>query len=266
MTDDLAAPAVRARIGLIIPSSNRLTEPQMRQYAPVGVEAHVTRLRMTGASHVPLPELMPRIVEATAALDDARCDVSVFHCTASSMEAGLAGERLVLEAMRGATQRPVATTASAALAAFEALDVRRIALVSPYARATQEHELAFLAEAGLEVVGERALELDGSDAYIEVPPGRWLDIGEQAMRDAPTAQALFLSCTNIHSLPVVSALESRFGRLVVTSNQAVLWYALRRCGLSERLVGLGQLFRLDLGGTSTRVGAATAPVGPRPAR
>src|SRR5919197_4942029 len=88
-------PPVRARIGLIVPSSNRITEPQMRQYAPAGVEVHVTRLRMTGASHVPLADLMPRIIDATAALDDARCDVIVFHCTASSMEAGLSGERRV---------------------------------------------------------------------------------------------------------------------------------------------------------------------------
>src|SRR5579864_912941 len=99
--------AVRARIGLIIPSSNRLTEPQMRRYAPPGVEVHVTRLRMTGASHVPLAELVPRIVEATLSLDDARCDPIVFHCTASSMEAGLEGDRRVLEAMRSASHAEV---------------------------------------------------------------------------------------------------------------------------------------------------------------
>src|SRR6266568_1412081 len=104
---------VRARIGLIIPSSNRLTEPQMHRYAPSGVEIHVTRLRMTGPSHVPLAQLMSRIVEATLALADAHCDVIVFHCTASSMEAGLAGERQVLDAMRNATASQVTTTASA---------------------------------------------------------------------------------------------------------------------------------------------------------
>ena len=38
----------QARIGLIIPSSNRLTEPQFNRYAPSGVDTHVTRLRMTG--------------------------------------------------------------------------------------------------------------------------------------------------------------------------------------------------------------------------
>src|SRR5216683_587158 len=100
--------AVRARIGLIIPSSNRLTEVHMHRYAPPGVAVHVTRLRMTGAHHVPLEELTPRVVEATQALADARCDVIVFHCTASSMEAGLQGEQRVLDAMRAASSGRVA--------------------------------------------------------------------------------------------------------------------------------------------------------------
>ena len=38
----------RARIGLIIPSSNRMTEPQFHRYAPAGVSVHVARVQMTG--------------------------------------------------------------------------------------------------------------------------------------------------------------------------------------------------------------------------
>src|SRR5262245_8516690 len=111
---------VRARIGLIIPSSNRLTEPQFHRYAPAGVEPHVTRLRMTGEHHAPLPELLPRIAEAAGTLADAKCDVIVFHCTGSSMEAGLAAEREVIATIEHATGRRATTTASAILAAFGA--------------------------------------------------------------------------------------------------------------------------------------------------
>ena len=237
-------PPVRARIGLIVPSSNRITEPQMRRYAPAGVEVHVTRLRMTGASHVPLADLVPHVVEAVRALDDARCGVVVFHCTASSMEAGLAGERRVLDAMRTATEQPVATTASAVQEALRALGARRIVLISPYARATHQHELEFLAEAGIEVVGDRALELPGSDEYITVTPADWLRLGVEEME--PSADALFLSCTNIHSLPAIPALEERLGKPVVTSNQAVLWYALRTRGLEDVVPELGALGRREL--------------------
>src|ERR671934_1231534 len=103
-------PPVRARIGLIVPSSNRITEPQMRRYAPAGVEVHVTRLRMTGASHVPLADLVPHVVEAVRALDDARCGVVVFHCTASSMEAGVGGGRRGADPVRPPPEQAGAAT------------------------------------------------------------------------------------------------------------------------------------------------------------
>src|SRR5215471_11788012 len=110
------ASPVHTRLGLIIPSANCLTEPHMQRYAPEGVQAHVTRLRMTGPHHVPVGELVPRVVEATGALADAGCDAIVFHCTAASMEGGLSGERQVLEAMQSATHAITTTTATAAVA------------------------------------------------------------------------------------------------------------------------------------------------------
>jgi maleate isomerase len=242
-----ALPTPRTRIGLIIPSSNRLTEPQMHSYAPDGVEVHVTRLRMTGASHVPLAELIPRIVESTRALDDARCDVIVFHCTASSMEAGLEGERQVLHAMRTATNAHVATTATATSAALRTLGANRIILISPYVAATHQHEIDFLTESGLNIVGGRCLGLPGSDEYIAVTPEDWLNIAKHEITAA--AEAVFLSCTNIHSPQAIQPLEAAIHRPVVTSNQAVLWYALRACGQSDALPHLGRLFQLQLPNT-----------------
>jgi maleate cis-trans isomerase len=234
---------VVARIGQIVPSSNRLTEPQMRRYAPSGVEVHVTRLRMTGAHHVPLAELLPRIEEATGALDDAHCDVIVFNCTASSMEAGLSGEEQVLATMRTATRAAVATTASATLAALSVLGLRRVALFSPYVSTTHAHEVAFLGEAGVEVVGGQCLGLEGGDAYLQVAPSEWLELVVRAT--PPAADGVFLSCTNIHAPPIIEQLETALTRPVVTSNQAVLWHALRACSVQDPVMGLGRLFELD---------------------
>jgi maleate isomerase len=235
---------MRARIGLIIPSSNRLTEPQMQRYAPAGVQVHVTRLRMTGSHHVPLPELLPRIQAATLALDDARCHTIVFHCTASSMQAGLAGEARVLEVMREVTAAAVATTAGATFAAMRALRINVIALFSPYMQATHVHEVEFLREAGVQVVGGRCLGLSGGDEYINVPASEWLRI---ARTETPAeADGVFLSCTNIQAPDVIEALEEALEKPVVTSNQAVLWYALRACGRDDAPAGLGRLLNLGL--------------------
>ena len=79
----------RARIGFIIPSSNRVVEPQMQHYAPPGVVAHFARLRMTNRHRKPLPDLLPEILDSVALLMDSRCDVIVFQCTGTSMSGGI---------------------------------------------------------------------------------------------------------------------------------------------------------------------------------
>lgn len=234
----------RLRLGFIIPAVNQLAEPHVNRYAPDGVQAHFTRLRMTGAQHVPLLDLLPRIAEAAQALADAQCDMVVFHCTGSSMEAGLEAERRVIDTIHQATGRRATTVASALLEAFRAVGARRVVLVSPYKKATNQHEVQFLAQAGLEVLRDYAMELPSGDAYARVAPETW----EQVTLDHadPRADAYFLSCTNIRSLEVIDSLERKLQRPVIASTQAVLWYCLRACGLSDTVEGLGGLLRLDL--------------------
>ena len=125
-----------ARVGLIIPSSNRMVEQEMARFFPPGVTLHVARLRMTGPHHVPLDQLLPRIEEATRTLTDAKCDVVAFHCTATSMEEGMAGEERVLAAVTRAGAPRATTTATAIRRAFDALGARRIVLVTPYSAKT----------------------------------------------------------------------------------------------------------------------------------
>ena len=62
----------RARIGFIIPASNRMVEPQMARFAPLGVVPHFMRLRMTNQYKRPLPELLPMILNAAARISPKR--------------------------------------------------------------------------------------------------------------------------------------------------------------------------------------------------
>ena len=91
MDYELIAP--RARLGFIIPSSNRMVEPQLQRFAPDGVEPHITRIGMTNRHKAPLDQLLPRIVDAAELLGDSKCDVTVLQCTGTSMSGGVAGEQ-----------------------------------------------------------------------------------------------------------------------------------------------------------------------------
>ena len=232
-------PPARARIGLIIPSSNRLTELHFNRYAPEGVFTHVTRLRMTGAYHVPVLELLPRITEAAEVLSDTRCHQILFHCTASSMEAGLAVDKQVVDAIGEATGTPSASTAVAVLDALTAVSAQRVVLISPYAHVGHQHEVDFLREAGLDVIRDRSAMLADVDEYLAAPPELWVDVALQERDER--ADVYFLGCTAIRSVEAIEELEAKLDRPVVTSNQAALWYSLRACGLDDVVPELGYL-------------------------
>jgi maleate isomerase len=228
------------RIGLIIPSSNRMVEQEMVRHLPPGAVAHVARLRMTGAHRVPIAQLLPRVEDAAATLIDARCEVVAFHCTANSTAEGLAGEAKLAAALRHAGAPKVTTTASAIRGALDALRARRIVLVTPYSAHTTAEEAAFLKAAGYDVVDARGFALKGSDEYCAAPAHFWRDRALEAAR--PDADAYLISCANISVFPVIETIEQQLGRPVVTSNQAVLWHALWMLGESDRRHCPGRLF------------------------
>src|SRR5450432_974492 len=190
-----------ARVGCIIPSSNRMVEEEMIAAFPQGVRPHVTRLRMTGPNRGPLASVLPRIEEATRALTDARCEVVAFHCTANSMEEGRGGEERILAAMTRAGAPHVTTTATAIRRAFDALGARKIVLITPYDQRTTDHEAEFLHESGYQVLHAAGFALNGSDASCATPPAYWGDRVREAARS--DADVYFVSCANISVFSVI---------------------------------------------------------------
>jgi len=234
----------RARIGFIIPSSNRLVEPQMQRYAPPGIAPHFMRLRMTNQYKRPLPELLPGIIEAAEMLMDSKCDIIVFQCTGTSMSGGIDMDNLVVSTIAKATKRPAISTASAVKAAFAALTAKRLVFISETEQAGHDKKKVFLEEAGYEILADKAACLSGTDEYCITPPSYWYDTA-MALRD-DRSDATFISCANIQSIDVIEDLERDSKKPVVTSNQAALWCALRTLGLSDVVPGLGSLSRCDL--------------------
>lgn len=234
----------RARLGFIIPSSNRMVEPQMQKWAPQGVVPHFTRIGMTNRHKAPLDQLLPRILDATGLLADSSCDVIVLQCTGTSMSGGVEKEKHVIDEMRRACGRPTLSAASSLTAAFEALNARRLVFISETKQAGHDKKVAFLKEAGYDIVADKAVGLEGTDEYCVMPPQLWFDEAVALRRDE--ADAYFISCANISSIEVIDALERRLGKPVVTSNQAALWCALRAAGLDDDIPGLGALMRRGL--------------------
>ncbi|HSC44144.1 MAG TPA: arylmalonate decarboxylase [Candidatus Binatia bacterium] len=227
------------RIGLIIPSSNRLTEPQFNAYAPPGLGVHVTRLRMTGKFRKPLSELKGPLSEAAQAISDVKPGVIVFHCTANSMESGLAHEKALVEIIEEASGCPTITTAQAITQAFDQAGIKKLVLLSPYVQSTNQLEVNYLSETGYKVLHEVGLGLE-THAYAAVTPQEWKAVVKENIR--PEADGYFLSCTNTRMIEAISDLETELGKPVINSNQATLWACLKKLGIQHTDPRLGRLF------------------------
>jgi maleate isomerase len=215
-----------AHIGVIIPTSNRLTEPQFQHYAPHGLGLHFARARITGRWARPIADLAPEIAWAASALADTKPDLIVFNCTGTSMQEGPEGDEYVLEAIRRETGIAALSTAQAVVEALNVLGMRKFVLVTPYVQATNDHEIAFLRALNFEVLHDVALGLKGGDQFIAVQPERWIEIALTA--DRAESDGYFLSCTNTTQIETIEVIEAKTGKPVVSSNQAVLWASTNR--------------------------------------
>lgn len=235
----------RARIGYIIPSSNRMVEPQLQKWSPPGVVPHFTRIGMTNKHKAPLDKLMPRILEAAELLAESRCDAIVLQCTGTSMSGGVDMDGHVVDEIARTTGCKAASAASSLTAAFQRLGVKKMVFISETAQAGHDKKIAYLREAGYELVADKAVGLEGTDEYCIAPPKLWYDTAMALRNDR--ADVYFISCANIHSIDTIAALERDLGRPVVTSNQAALWRGLRLAGITDAIPALGKLMTLDAG-------------------
>jgi maleate isomerase len=229
---------LRAKLGMMLPSSNTIAEPQIAAMLPAGVSLHTTRLRLRSGSEA--LGMLEKLEDAAQLMADAAVDRLIFHCTAVSMHAPEIPDQITRR-VGAITPIPLTITSEAIVDALRTLGASKIVLMTPYDQATNDREVNFLRHHGVTVLRERGLGVDGGVQMAAVEPEQWFR-ETLALRD-PAAEAYFISCTTVRSADVIEALEDALGKPVLTSNQAMLWRALRDTGIDDRIDGFGRLLR-----------------------
>ncbi len=230
-------PAPRARIGMIIPSVNSMTEPQFNHFAPPGLGVHVARARVAGEWKRPLTVMAEEIATSAKLLADVAPDLIVFHCTDTSMTQGPQGEGRILEIIKDATGIEALATSRLVLEALQALGLRRLLLLSPYK--SNQAVIDYLGATGFAVVHDVALGLKSLE-FAAVTPREWAELARK--HDRSDTDGIFLSCTNTTQIEALAEIEEALGKPVVNSNQAVLWGCVKR--LKSALAPLPPMPRL----------------------
>jgi len=237
----------RARLGFLVPPGNPTVEPEMMQLAPAGVSLHFSRLVATGSTGTPEGQeernrsYLEHIGASTYLLAMVHPDVIVLAHTASSYSMSSQDEATLLAQLQASSQSRVITAAGSVLAALHHLNVRHIALATPYAEEISEQGKRYLIDHGLHVVGYGRLE-NVRNIYEETAE-RAYRLARRA--DTPEADAVFISGTGLPTLSVLSMLEDDLGKPVISSATAMMWNALRLAGVGQTIEGYGRLLSMS---------------------
>ena len=233
----------RARLGFMIPPQNPTVEREMGEVLPQGVSAHFQRMVSRGPVGT-LDNLQSRAASHLAHMDETveliasvEPDVIVLAHTATSYALGREGEAKLARHFEKMTGIAFTSALVSAVAAFEALGVRRVAVGTAYDIALTLRGKAVLEDYGIEVV--IAASLPDVKSIFEETERRVY--GLACSIDRPQADAVFLSGVGLPTVSLLGVLEEDLGKPVLSSVSAMTWNALRLAGIGAAVPGYGRL-------------------------
>lgn len=167
--------------------------------------------------------------------------VVVYGCTSATT---VLGEETVFTRIREVQADAKCTTpATAAFAAFDALNVKRIAVLTPYRADVNSQVKAYIEKAGYEVTvfGSFNEEMDPIVARIDDAS---ISSAVDALLSVADADMVFVSCTSIRMMHMIAELEAKHNLPVTSSNHALCWHAMRLAGDKRKLPEWGRLYNL----------------------
>jgi len=229
----------RARVGLIVPSSNTTMEEEFRSWLPDGVSLHVARVRLRRVNVEELSRMEKYVDLAADTLADAGVDVIAYGCTTGSLVGGVGYDERIAGRIERITGVRAIATATAVVEALRHLGVNNVAVATPYIEEVNRKEEEFLRGNGFNVVSMVGLGIEDNIEIGRQSPEVAYRLGRSSFhRDA---DGLFISCTNFRTFEILEALELDLGKPVISSNSSTLWAILRELGVGEPVLGLGEL-------------------------
>jgi maleate isomerase len=237
----------RLKLGVVVPATNTIVEPEFAGMRPHGVTNHTMRFFVENLA-LSSSEDFARLIEIVKANLDAAIDFLVPSgpdCIVLGMSAetfwdGLDGsKKLEARLSERAGGKPVAMGSDACLAALNAVGARRIGVITPYWPVGDEQVRRFFTEAGFEITGIKGLKCR-SPHHIAAQTE---DTLRDAMRelDAANPDAIVQVGTNLCMAQLAAEAERWMGKPVIAINTAIYWHALRRNGIIDRVQGWGAL-------------------------
>jgi maleate isomerase len=186
-----------------------------------------------------LIKMSEKVTEVTKdILPDEKIDCVVYGCTSGTIAAGY--QSIEKKIKKAKPEAEVTTPSTASIKALRKMNLSKIAIFTPYPKKLNDEVIDFFKKENFQITANAYFDISSDIDIGKVDANYLYDV--LSKMDLNGADALFISCTALPALSIIDRLEKKLGKIVLSSNQALIWETLEKIGKNDSINGFGKLF------------------------
>ena len=173
-------------------------------------------------------------------LPDQKLDCVAYGCTSGTIAAGYSSIYEKVNLAKPNTK--VTTPITSAIKAIKKFNINKISVFTPYTDEINQSVVEYFKKENIEVVSLSYFDIASDLDIGKVDPDYLFEVLTKI--DLSKSDGLFVSCTALPVLSLIDKLEKKLGKVVLSSNQTLIWETLKEINYNKNIDGYGQLFKV----------------------
>ena len=229
------------RIGLIALGSDFRIEKDFNNVIyGRDIDLYVNRIHcynpLTNETLAKMAEDITKVTEDI--LPDQKIDCVAYGCTSGTVAAGY---DVIKEKVNLAKpEAKVTTPITAAIKALKKLGINKISIFTPYTKTINDSVVSYFEKENVIINSLTYFDIDSDLDIGKVDEDYLFEVLSKI--NLENSEALFISCTALPALSIIEKLEEKLNKVVLSSNQTLIWDSLNQVNYKEKIDGFGKLF------------------------
>ena len=230
------------RIGLITLASDFRIEKDFNNVIyGKDIDLYSNRIKsynpLTNETLKKMAEDIPKVTENI--LPDEKLDCVAYGCTSGTIAAGY--QSIFDKVNLAKPNTKVTTPITSAINALKHLNIKRISIFTPYTDEINQSVINYFKKEKIEINELSYFDISSDLDIGKVDPQYLFDTLVKI--DLTKSDALFVSCTALPVLSIINELEKKINKIVLSSNQTLIWDTLEKINYKNKVEGFGELFK-----------------------
>jgi len=174
-------------------------------------------------------------------LPNEKLDCVAYGCTSGTIAAGYNSIKEKVNVAK--PDAKVTTPITSAVKALKKMSIKNISVFTPYTESINKYVIEYFKKFEINIKTLHYFDI-ASDIDIGKIDGNYL-FEVLSNLNLDESEALFISCTALPALDLIDELEKKFNKLVLSSNQTLIWESLNLIGNNEPVKGYGKIFEIN---------------------